>query len=48
MLKEKGILSLLSLTHETEWLEIKHNIAIPEQIGQYISALSNSAAIARL
>ena len=46
MLKENSVLNLLSLPHETEWLEIKHNIAIPEQIGQYISALSNSAAIA--
>lgn len=29
---------------ETEWLEFKHNDADPQAIGEYISALSNSAA----
>jgi predicted HTH transcriptional regulator len=31
--------------HETEWLEFKHNNDNPEQIGEYISALANSAAL---
>ncbi len=30
---------------ETEWAEFKHNKAIPEEIGEYISALANSAAL---
>ena len=43
---------LVSLLHElrkvpqeTEWVEFKHNQADPEAIGEYISALSNSAAL---
>jgi len=36
---------LLRLDRETEWLELKHNNADPAQIGEYISALSNSAAL---
>ncbi len=32
---------------ETEWLEFKTNNDQPEEIGKYISALANSAAIAR-
>jgi len=36
---------LRSLPKETEWLEFKHNNGIPEEIGQYISALANSAAL---
>jgi predicted HTH transcriptional regulator len=30
---------------ETEWIEFKHNKADPEEIGEQISALSNSAAL---
>jgi len=30
---------------ETEWLEFKHNNANPEEIGEYLSALANSAAL---
>jgi predicted HTH transcriptional regulator len=30
---------------ETEWLEFKHNNSSPEEIGEYISALANSAAL---
>ena len=30
---------------ETEWIEFKHNNDDPEQIGEYISALANSAAL---
>mgnify|MGYP000023231058 CR=1 FL=1 len=36
---------LLSLPNETEWVEFKHNNDKPELIGEYISALSNSAAL---
>jgi predicted HTH transcriptional regulator len=37
--------SLLALPTETEWLEFKHNKAEPEEIGEYLSALSNSAVL---
>ncbi len=37
---------LLDLPRETEWLEFKTNRAEPSEIGEYISALSNSAALA--
>ena len=37
--------SLLALPTETEWLEFKHNNADPVQIGEYLSALSNSAVL---
>ncbi|MCE5229214.1 putative DNA binding domain-containing protein [bacterium] len=30
---------------EAEWIEFKHNYAEPNEIGEYISALSNSAAM---
>ena len=33
------------LPRETEWLEFKHNNANPNEIGETISALSNSAAL---
>ncbi len=36
---------LIALSRETEWVEFKHNKAIPEEIGEYLSALSNSAAL---
>ena len=36
---------LVKLPRETEWVEFKHNKAEPEEIGEYISALSNSAAL---
>jgi len=39
------ILELLKQPKETEWLELKHNNTNPETIGEYISALSNSAAL---
>lgn len=35
---------LLSLPQETEWVEFKHNNDDPAMIGEYISALANSAA----
>ena len=36
---------LLSKPRETEWVEFKENSADPQQIGEYISALSNAAAL---
>jgi predicted HTH transcriptional regulator len=37
--------SLLALRDETEWVEFKHNNDKPDEIGEYISALANSAAL---
>ena len=37
--------TFVALPSETEWLEFKHNNENPQQIGEYISALSNSAAL---
>ncbi|MGI9658356.1 MAG: AlbA family DNA-binding domain-containing protein [Gaiellaceae bacterium] len=37
---------LRKLPQETEWVEFKLNDAEPSKIGEYISALSNSAAVA--
>ena len=31
--------------NETPWVEFKHNNANPQDIGEYLSALSNSAAL---
>lgn len=40
-----GILQeLRKLPTETEWVEFKHNNDNPEEIGEYLSALANSAA----
>ena len=39
------IRELCNLPHETEWVEFKHNNDNPEEIGEYISALANSAAL---
>ena len=36
---------LIALPKETEWVEFKHNNADPGEIGEYVSALSNSAAL---
>lgn len=42
----RGLLNeLLLLPKETEWAEFKHNNDNPQEIGEYISALSNSAAL---
>ena len=35
---------LRKLPAETEWVEFKHNRAEPEELGEYLSALANSAA----
>lgn len=37
---------LVRLPHETEWVEFKRSNDNPEEIGQYISALANAAALA--
>lgn len=36
-----------SLPRETEWVEFKHNNSDPQEIGEYISALANGAALHR-
>ena len=36
---------LAALPRETEWVEFKHNKAVPDEIGEYISALANSSAL---
>jgi ATP-dependent DNA helicase RecG len=36
---------LINLPHETEWVEFKRNNSNPDDIGEYLSALSNSAAL---
>lgn len=36
---------LLNLPKEKEWVEFKHNNDNPDEIGEYISALSNSATL---
>ena len=43
-LKEK-LAELTSLPRETEWLEFKHNNDEPQMIGEYLSAISNAAAL---
>jgi predicted HTH transcriptional regulator len=43
----RGLLSeLRKLPHEVGWVEFKHDNADPEGIGEYLSALSNAAALA--
>lgn len=39
------IKELISLPHEEEWLEFKENWFKPNELGEYISAMSNAAAI---
>jgi ATP-dependent DNA helicase RecG len=36
---------LRALPHETEWVEFKQNNDMPQMIGEYLSAISNSAAL---
>jgi predicted HTH transcriptional regulator len=42
---ETLVAEMRKLPAETEWVEFKLNNALPEDIGQYVSALSNSAAL---
>jgi len=39
------LLQLASLPYETEWVELKRDNADPGEIGEYLSAISNSAAL---
>ncbi len=39
------VLELTALPRETGWVEFKQNKASPEDIGEYLSALSNTAAL---
>jgi predicted HTH transcriptional regulator len=39
------VVELCKLPNETEWVEFKHNNANPEEIGEYLSALANGAAL---
>lgn len=47
--QEHELLGLLAelrkLPRETEWVEFKHNNAKPDEIGEYLSALANAAAL---
>ena len=49
MTRQDYLVSLASelrkLPKETEWVEFKHDNQYPQEIGEYISALSNSAAL---
>ena len=41
-----GLISeLCALPHEIEWVEFKVNNSNPQEIGEYISELANSAAL---
>lgn len=42
---QSKLAELLALPHETEWAEFKHNNDDPRMIGEYLSAISNSAAL---
>lgn len=42
---EQLLMKLLQLPKETEWIEFKVNYYEPQEIGEYISALSNSACL---
>jgi len=44
--RESLLAELRKLPQETEWVEFKENKAEPSEIGEYISALANSAALA--
>jgi predicted HTH transcriptional regulator len=39
------VYELCALPKETEWVEFKENNANPEEVGEYISALANAAAL---
>lgn len=39
----QGVLELIASQKECEWLEFKTNNADPQEVGEYLSALSNSA-----
>lgn len=37
--------TLVSLPHEVEWIEFKENNADPQEIGEYLSAIANTALL---
>ena len=39
------VTNLISLPHEYEWLDFKENWFSKDEIGEYISAISNGAAL---
>ncbi len=39
------VYQLVRLPKETDWVEFKHNNSNPQEIGEYISAISNSSAL---
>lgn len=39
------VIEAKQMPHEVEWIELKTNFWNPKEIGEYISALSNSATI---
>lgn len=45
LMNEQELNMILSCPRETEWIEFKENKADPDEIGEYISAISNSAAL---
>ena len=49
LLKDDYLISIIhelrKLPRETEWVEFKHNNDTPEEIGEYLSALANAAAL---
>lgn len=45
MLAKDIIENLIQMPHETEWMEFKTNFFTPDDIGEYISAISNSACM---
>lgn len=42
---EHRVRKLVGLPKETEWVEFKENNANPDEIGEYVSAVANSAAL---
>lgn len=42
---ENLVRRICALPNETEWVEFKHNKAEPDDMGEYISALANGAAL---
>ena len=44
---ESLVRELCQLPHETEWAEFKVDNADPQELGEYLSALANAAALSR-
>lgn len=42
---QRLVTDLTTLSRETEWVEFKHNNEDPKEIGEYLSAISNSVAL---